>query len=276
VLTRVSDGGDEALQRRILDDEAISATLTQMPAESIRPLLERADVAQESFILRWLDANLAQLQAGDPVILATATHSSLAIRERGLERLRETGIDLPLALRLMESGLPQPFQVGREWFEMNTQYEVADLALALCDSPEAAVRAYGREFLQARGEQVLNADVLKKLGENSDPAMQAWLAEQLLRDGQDVDTAAFDRAVLRTRGRARRAKEAVKTRRSVVKSEAAATHEYSDDDVTALLEMARGRTARDREWALQQLAQLSLGGRTIEGVATNATDGGGQ
>jgi hypothetical protein len=127
--------------------------------------------------------------------------------------------------------------------------------------------------LQARGEQVLNADVLKKLGENFDPAMQAWLAEQLLRDGQDVDTAAFDRAVLRTRGRARRAKEAVKTRRSVVKSEAAATHEYSDDDVTALLEVARGRTTRDREWALQQLAQLTLSGRQIEGVATSATSG---
>ncbi|HEX8236671.1 MAG TPA: hypothetical protein VF600_12005 [Abditibacteriaceae bacterium] len=270
VLQRVGDGGDEALQRRILDDDEISATLTQMPAESITPLLERADVAQESFVLRWLDANLSQLQKGDTAILAAATHSSLAIRERGLLRLSQTGIDLPLALRLMESALPQPFETGRAWFEMNTQHDVADLALALCDSPEAIVRAYGREFLQTRGEQVLNADILQKLGENSDPAMQAWLAERLLRDGQDVDTAAFDRAVLRTRGRARRAKEAVKTRRDVAHREAGSTSEYSDEDVKALLEVARGRTARDREWALQQLAQLALGGRKIEGVTTNA------
>jgi hypothetical protein len=115
--------------------------------------------------------------------------------------------------------------------------------------------------------------VLKKLGENSDPAMQAWLAEQLLRDGQDVDTAAFDRAVLRTRGRARRAKEAVKTRRNVVQREDVGATEYSDEDVTALLEVARGRTARDREWALQQLAQLAQSGREIQGVTTSTTNG---
>jgi hypothetical protein len=271
VLERISNGGDESLQRRILDDEAISATLTQMPAESITPLLERADVAQESFVLRWLDANLAQLKAGDAAILAAATHPFGAIRERGLARLRETELNLPLALRLMESALPQPFEVGRAWFESNSQHDVADLALALCDSPEPNVRAYGREFLQARGDQVLNAEMLKKLGENSDPAMQVWLAEYLLRDGANVDATDFDRAVLRTRGRARRAKEAIKARREKIENVTSQqATEYSQDDINTLLEVARGRTPRDREWALQQLARLALAGHQIDGVTMGA------
>jgi len=39
-------------------------------------------------------------------LLAAATHPFGAIRERGLARFREVGLDLPLALRLMEAGLP--------------------------------------------------------------------------------------------------------------------------------------------------------------------------
>jgi hypothetical protein len=137
-----------------------------MPAESITPLLERADVAQESFVLRWLDANLSQLQAGDPAILARRRTLPCDSRARSAAAQRNRN-RLALALRPDGKRASAAFSTGRAWFETNTQHDVADLALALCDSPEADVRAYGREFLQARGEQVLNADVLKKLGENS-------------------------------------------------------------------------------------------------------------
>jgi hypothetical protein len=48
-----------------------------------------------------------------------------------------------------------------------------------------------------------------------------------------------------------------------------------------LLDVARGRTTRDRQWALQQLAQVALAGREIEGVqvqraAETPTGAGGQ
>ncbi|MDQ3814566.1 MAG: hypothetical protein M3347_11520, partial [Armatimonadota bacterium] len=264
VLERVAVGADESLQRRILDDALIAATFEQMPKEAIADLFTHTPMEHEPYLLRWLDANGAQLGRTDAALLAAATHPFGAIRERGLARVRAVGLDLPLALRLMESGLPQPFDLARAWFETNDEVDLADRALALCDSPHARVRSFGREFLEVQGERVLNAEILRKLSENDDPIMQAWLAEHLLRDAKGVEVTTFDRAVLRTRGRARRAKEAVKKRRDVTRTTAPIKH--SDEDIAALLDVARGRTTRDREWALQQLAQVALSGREIEGV----------
>lgn len=262
VLERVTAGEDEALSRRILDDEAIAATFVQMPKDAVTDFFSPPHMVYEPYLLRWLQANAAQLGRSDLALLASATHPSGAIRALGLARVGEVGLDLPLALRLMESGLPQPFDLARNWFQSNTELDFADRALALCDSPDARVRAFGREFLESHGE-LLDAKILQKISESSDPIMQAWLAEHLLLDSQSVDVADFDRAVLKTRGRARRAKEAVKKRLDTTKT---APHEYSYADTSALLDVARSRTARDRDWALQQLARAALAGVEIEGV----------
>ncbi len=263
VLQRLESEENTTLLERIVDDAEISATFSRVPSSTVAALLERTDPMLESWLALWLDANAGQLSRDDSSLLAAATHQLSAIRERGLARVREVGLNLPLALRLMESGLPQPFATAREWFESHEALDLADRALALCDSPDAQVRAFGREFLEANRERVLDSGLLQKLTENSDVQMQAWLAEHLLKDAPDVQVAGFDQVVLRTRGRARRAKEAVKKRRDATKS---GPVEYSDDDVAVLLEVARGRTTRDREWALQQLAQVALSGRDIEGV----------
>lgn len=270
VLQRVETAENPALLGRIIDDTDISATFTRVPSSTIAPLLERTDPALESWLALWLDANAAYMSRGDASLLAAATHPLAAIRQRGLARIQQTGLDLPLALRLMESGLPQPFAIAREWFETHETMDVADRALALCDSPDAEVRAYGRSFLEAQGERVLDAKILKKLSENADPQMQAWLAEHLLKDAHDVDVAAFDASVLKTRGRARRAKEAVKARRDLTQTGAP---EYSGADTATLLEVARGRTKRDKEWALQQLAQAALAGQEIDGVQVKSVGG---
>lgn len=266
VLERVASGADEALQKRLLDDEEIATTFLRVPSETAAELLAHTPLELEPYLLRWLDANINQLGRSDDALLAAATHSCGEIRARGLARIREVGLDLPLALRLMEAGLPQPFELAKSWFETHEELDVADRALALCDSPDARVRAFGREFLEAHAEQVLDAKLLKKLSENADPMMQAWLAEHLLKDAASVDVSAFDQSILKTRGRARRAKEAVKARRDVTKT---TVIEYSNDDIATLLDVARGRTLRDKEWALQQLAQVALNGREVEGVALN-------
>jgi len=271
VLQRVAEGTDESLSRRILDDGQIAATFEHMPKDAVTDILTHTAVAHEPYLVRWLDANASRLERSDAALLAAATHPFGAIRERGLTRVREVRLDLPLALRLMEAGLPQPFDLARAWFETDDQFDVAERALALCDSPDARVRSFGREFLEAQGEAILDANVLRKLSENDDPVMQAWLAEHLLHATKDVEVATFDRRVLRARGRARRAKEAVKKRRDATKTRAPVQH--SNEDIAALLDVARGRTTRDREWALQQLAQAALTGCEIEGVQVRrATD----
>ena len=70
----------------------------------------------------------------------------------------------------------------------------------------------------------------------------------------------FDRTVLRTRHKARRAKEQVKQRQ-----ERAAPH--AQVDLATLLALARGTgTPRDAEWALSQLAKRALAGEKIDGL----------
>ncbi len=266
VLDLVSGEEYAETLRRIVDDEAISATFARVPQNKIAELLERTDPALEPWLIRWLDANLASLGRDDKALMFAAMSPLVEIRRRGLARVQELGLSLPLSLRLMECGLPQPFEVGKKWFETNQELDLADRALALCDSPDDAVRAFGRTFLETHRDRVLDASLLKKLSENSDPQMQAWLAEHLLRDALNIEVAVFDAAVLRARGRARRAKEAVKLRRDTTKTVPLANIEYSNEEVATLLDVARGRTSRDREWALQQLAQVALSGKQIDGV----------
>jgi hypothetical protein len=73
----------------------------------------------------------------------------------------------------------------------------------------------------------------------------------------------FDRGMLRSQNRARRAREAVKTR----------LERSPGVDAAVLLEMARGNTPRDAEWALAQLARLAAEGQTVEGVAVEGPAG---
>jgi len=146
--------------------------------------------------------------------------------------------------------------------------------LALCDSPEKSVRAYGREFVERRLSTLPRDLLLRRLFENPDPAMQAFVASLLLKEGNDTATTPeFDEAVLRARGRGRRAKELVKQRIGQQRTNALAagttaagtTAAGTTADVATLLEMARSCTPRDAEWALSQLARLAAQGREIEG-----------
>ncbi len=227
-------------------------------------LLPSATPAHERLALAWLEAHEQELLRDDQLetLILVASNPVAAIRLWGLRRVRERGLNVAIALRLMESGLPQPFALGREYFESaprESQNE-REYALALCDSPNTQVQQYGREFVQRRASTLLDDALLQNLLEHSDAQMQHWAAEQVAQN-TNVQTREFDAAVLRGRGRARKAKESVKRRLDQT------TVESSTLETGALLELARGNTVRDREWALQQLAKRALSGQEIEGIA---------
>ena len=254
-----------AIVARLQDDSALNLSFERIDKSAIEAFLATTEPAHEPFLLRWMDAHQSTLGRDDVALIAAATCPLPAVRERGLNRVREVGLDLPLSLRLMESNLPPAVALGRSFFDAAPEgsEDETNFALALCDSPQATVRAYGREFIAARQKGLLRGDLLEKLAENSDPLMQSWVGEQWLAAADEVrsgaETRSFDGAVLRARGRSRRAKEAVKTR--IAQAPVA-----SEVDVEALLETARGTTTADREWALQQLAALAISGQEIPGV----------
>ena len=253
---------DEGLLRaRLLEDADFADTFARLESD----VTAFDDPALEPLILSWLRARALDAFA----LIEAAIHPLPAVRAWGLAELQARGLSVPTALRLLESDLRDAMDAAKNWFESQTQNR-ASLALALCDSPRLPVREWGREFVAARLDELLGDGLLEHLEENPNAEIQSFVAELLLNrevagtsspDSSD-EPLEFDRAVLRGRDRARRAKDLVQTRR---------TRDATLPDEATLLELARGKTPRDAEWALQQLARRALenevAGVEIEGVA---------
>ena len=231
------DGG--LLRARLIDDADFAATFGALESD----VMPFDDPALEPLILLWLGARDLD---GETAIEA-AIHPLPAVRAFGLRVLAERGLSVPIALRLLESDLRDAMDAAKNWFDSRTE-NLAHLALALCDSPRLRVREFGREFTQARLDELLGDGLLEKLEENPNAEMQGFVA-QLLLTRENAEPLEFDRAVLRGRNRARRAKNLVQTRR--------AQGAPLPDDAT-LLELARGKTPRDAQWALEQLARRAM------------------
>jgi hypothetical protein len=177
---------------------------------------------------------------------------------------------LPFALRLLESGLPECMAAARAYFEAvppGAENEL-EVALAICDSPAREAQAYGRAYIAARRHTLPAGELIQRLAEHEDAPMQELVAEALLeRPSLAGGAPEFDAAVLRARDKGRRAKELVKQRLSVTPP---ADLEHNRE---ALLELARSRTPRDAEWAMQQLARLAMSGEAVEGVDISGVGG---
>jgi hypothetical protein len=217
-------------------------------------------------LVRWLEGRPDRFPRDSLELLAAATAPLPEVREWGLRRVEALGMELPFALRLLESGLPEPAAAGRAFFEALPPGHAEEMehALALCDSPEPAVRAFGREYLKARWDRLPHAELLGCLSEHPDPVMQELVARLLLERPESAPApAAFERTVLRATDRGRRAKELVKQR----------LEHAGPEEIPLLLELARGRTGRDAEWAWAQLARLAGEGHEIAGFSVEGPAG---
>lgn len=278
------DAMRDVIQTRLLSDEAIFSSFALLPKNVASELFISGREEGEGLLLLWLDANESTLERDDLVLLNASISPLPPVHERALRRLESLGLTLPLALRLWESLLPPAIGAARRFAERAEagSEEEAEVAIALCDSPSPEVQRAGRDFISARASRLLSAVMLQRLSENTNPAMQSWVAgllnerlipaesaalavvdeasqpEEAASDAGVLEPREFDRVVLRERLRAREAKEKVKHR--------LARTEEGNLEPAVLLEMARGRVARDREWALGQIARLQLAGVEVEGV----------
>ncbi len=253
------------LEQRLLADPEAAGSLTAVDDPS---LLAWRDPAFNVALGAWVRAHEGLFPENSPLLLQAATHVLDDVRAWGLERARQLGFDLPFALRLLECGLPASVTLGQSFFAALPAGDLTErgYALALCDSPLAPVRAIGRAFVTERRPTLPRESLLQALFENSHPDMQAFVAGMLLSAPErPAGTDGFDGEVLRARQVSRRAKEQVKARQNV---------EGPTVDTDTLLALARSRTARDSEWAWEQLARLAQSGSEIEGVTLSGVAGG--
>jgi len=249
---------------RLLGDLEIAATIHTVDNPA---LLDARDPAFGLALAEWARRHAALFTANSPLLLQGATHVLPEVRGWSLERVRSVGMELPFALRLLESQLPQSVATGVSFFEAAPAGDPQERgnALALCDSPFLSVRRIGQEYVTARWQSLPQSDILTALFQSFHPDIQAFVATLLGKSEEaPQETPVFDREVLRTRQKARKAKELVKTRQAAAPSV----------DTATLLSLARGRTPRDAEWALAELARRAVAGEQIEGITVDGVVGG--
>ena len=260
----LSAAADDKLEQRLLGDTDIADTFVSVEDPAV---LDIRDPSFGPLLGRWVRAHADLFTPNSNLLLQAATQVLPEVRDWALARVREAEMTLPFALRLLESSLPPSMEVGSGFFFGLTAGDSREqnFALALCDSPFFPVRRLGYDFVQTRWETLAREPLLSALFQSTHPDTQAFVADLLAQSADTpADTPQFDRDVLRTRHAARRAKEAVKARQT-----AAPTL-----DTATLLSLARGKTPRDRDWALTQLARLAAGGAEIDGVALEGAAGG--
>lgn len=237
------------LRARLLEDLDFAATFGLLETDA----LAADNPAFTPLILAWLRARQTKLTQQNWI--EAAIHPLPEVRDFGLAQLEIIGLSVSGALQLLESRLPPSIDFGQRWFRNRGEGEL-ESALALCDSPQLAVRAFGRDFIAAHFQTLLQSGLIGYLQDNPNAEMQSFVAAQL-KEHPELAAPDFDRAVLRSRQRARHAKTLIQER--TIQSAPLA------DDKT-LLEIARSRTPRDAEWALGQLARRALAGSAVEGV----------
>ena len=261
----------------LVEDERLTTLIASWPPETVLLLLERDEPQIAGSLLSWLQAHIADLDRSGPIMRRSCRHPHPEIRRLALERLRETDLDLPMALWLHESGLPEPQEMAYQFFEVEGE-EWATRVLALCDSGIKATCVYGMGLLDRFPER-WTSGLLLSLAHHDAPAVQAFVADQLnsvppnalpLSTGDAIRQ--FDQAILNGRGRARRAKEKVKNRLRQKETELSDTSGAATEIVSQSLaiepmrEAAQTGVPRDREWALAQLVRASLDGVEVEGL----------
>ncbi len=254
----LSDDPEGSLHSRIVDDADFSRRFVAIDSDQV---LKLRHVLLEPLMLRWIDVNHKRFERGSVMLLAASTHRLPGIRRWALARLDNDALDLPFALKLLESELPEPAAVAQRWFDNIPPGTAAacDAFYALTDSSVAGVQRYGRALLERLfPDRTGDGAVFERLAEHPDQDMQYFVARKF-EAAPDWAVSSFDRSVLRRRRYARQAKESVKARWQAASSE-------TPVDIDVLKELARGRNQRDREWAWARLAALASAGVEIEGM----------
>ena len=205
----------------------------------------------------WLATNLESVPLASELIIKLAQSAVSDWQARALSHLESAELRLPVALRLMESELPLLERVAALYFR-DESADWSERVLALADSPKMAARALALQLLEEFPRR-WTPGLLRNLAQHDDAGIQAFVAAQLKEAPATVVKSkaveVFDEAIINARGRARRAKESVKSRVG-----------EGEFDHETLLDAARNGAPRDREWALKQLVLASLSGDAVAGL----------
>lgn len=281
--------GDDAISGQImwraLAGERTEAILSVLDAHphlivTMGNALTVGDVAglspgQEQALNRYLRAVPNRIPT-DPLFgVQVASLPAPAVQQLALTQLEAAGLVRAHMLPLAECGLPLALRTVRDCVQhLRDPDDVQTAVLALVDSAVPQVRDLGLALVDERRHDLDLPDLWAALCQSDDPVVLARVAEEAAVGAwpESDALAAFDRRLLITRRMNRRAKEQVKTRVGSISGEGSVPL-VMPQRLDALRNMAAGANTRDREWALQRLALLTLAGASMDDVAVTVTSG---
>ena len=199
--------------------------------------------------------------------LACATAQDIELARWGVDALRIQKALNQVWLDLVESELPVALEAGFSALDsMRGKDELTDALLLALDSGVDVVRKRALAMIDTLGTRIQREQLFLRMSESGDPQVRNRVAEEALVSewSAQPEIMAFDDRVLVTRRRARKAKEAVKTR---LAGQDASGHHPTPERLKVLLDLAEHGRPRDAEWAQQRLVHLALAGAAINDVA---------
>lgn len=259
IMDAIPNETTTTLQNRTIEDEDMLQLFYQTDNVEV---LDYHQPIFATMLYEWIQQHLDLFTSNSDGLFKAVIHKDPKIRKWGFEQTDKVGITIPFALRMMEAGLPETFRKGKEYFENvpHNDPEEVEYVLALCDSPQGVVRAYGLKYFEARKENLKKNDVaIASLAEHTDTRIQEFVAKALAdkKAVKEDFVQYFDKSVLRSRNKGRKVKEMVKSRLQEV--------DLKNLDTKTLMELARSRNTKDREWAIAQLTKMALAGEEVEG-----------
>lgn len=246
--------------------------LFRLTGDEVRPdQLALATAEQCRFVQSYIMETPSRIARDVAFGLAAATSAEPALQLQSIRHLQENGHMPEVWLTLAQSEVSNARAAARDYVAgLDDGRKFRDAVLACLDSGSPLACDIGLELLRQRLEHSEDRSFWTALAESEDPRLEGLVAELVAAEARIADRvdelvlSGFDRRVLVGRRRySRTAKELVKARLD-------ATHVDSglatEDRIAALLALARGQTLKDKEWALEKLAELALNGVAIEGL----------
>ena len=235
--------------------------------------LPKSGNIQHEVLVKYIENNPSRIESDISFGLAVAAVPNPVLQDIAIAQLVKINALKSKWLLLAEIGLPKPILAARKFIEsLSDKEELSTCILASIDSSVFTVRDMGLELLDKNSEKINNEKLLASLSTSDDQKVQARVAEELLiRESDNPVFEEFDNRILVTRRRNRKAKEKIKDRLdsdSEIKNQGI----LAPKRVEALLNLANGKNIRDREWALNRIASLSMRGVRFDGIEIERTN----
>tara|TARA_B100001989_G_scaffold6762_1_gene4518 strand:- start:3310 stop:6261 length:2952 start_codon:yes stop_codon:yes gene_type:complete len=235
--------------------------------------IPKSGINQQEVLQKYIENNPSRVKSDLSFGLALAAVPNPRLQETIISQLEKINALKTKWLLLAEIGLPKTILAARKFLEsLSNKDELSDCILASIDSSVFAVRDMGLELLDKNSDRIHKEKLLASLSTSDDLKVQARVAEELLiKDSNDSVFDDFDNRVLITRRRNRKAKERIKNR---LDSDFKSKNQVilAPKRKEALLNLANGKNVRDREWALNRIASLSMKGIKFDGIDFSETN----